>query len=141
MYKKILAIIGIIMAVIASIFILYNNETDAEKNNDKLPNNNDATNYDDSVWLKVAVQGENGDKITINDKKLHILVGLASYDPSKIGSCPYAEISVQGCGVSYVGNTDDGGFATIPVHFTEKGTLTIACKYKNYEKTITTQVE
>lgn len=140
MYKKIMVIIGILTVVIASIFIFYNGG-DTEQNNDKQSNDHDATNYDDSVWLKVAVQGENGDKITINDKKLHILVGLASYDPSKIGSCAYAEVHVQGCGVNSVGSTDDGGFATIPVYFTEKGTLTITCKYGNYEETITTQVE
>ena len=66
MYKKIMVIIGILTVVIASIFILYNGG-DTEQNNNKQSNDHDATNYDDSVWLKVAVQGENGDKITIND--------------------------------------------------------------------------
>ncbi|MFU8652215.1 hypothetical protein [Methanotorris formicicus] len=48
---------------------------------------------------------------------------------------------MHGCGVDYEGHTDDGGFLTIPVHFTEKGTLTITARYKNYEKTITVSVQ
>ncbi|ABR55829.1 hypothetical protein [Methanococcus aeolicus] len=136
MDKKLIIGVGVLIIIPIAIFLYFNG---ADANTE--PNTSPDTNYDDSVRLNLIVQGETGDSIKLNDKKIHIMAGLASYDPSKIGSCPYANIKIDGCGVNYEGATDDGGFATIPVYFAEKGTLTITCKYKNYEKTIYLRVE
>ena len=91
--------------------------------------------------VKIVVWGDDGYTVKKTDKNLYIHVGIASYDPSKIGTCPYAEVEIKGCGVDYKGYTDDKGFLTIPVHYTEKGTLTITARCKNYERTITVHVD
>ena len=134
MDKKILIGIGIvaIISIIAIFSIFFNSENSG---------NNPNLNYDDKTWLKITAHGDDGYTVKLNDKKLYIHAGIASYDPSKIGKCPYAKIRIVGCGMDYTEYTDKGGFTEIPVYYTETGTLTISCKYEDYEKTVKILVE
>ncbi|AHF80802.1 hypothetical protein [Thermococcus paralvinellae] len=136
MSKKVLIGVGILTIISIAIFLSFFNET-----SDIGSKNNPKTNYDDTTWLEIIVQGESGEGVKLTDKKLNILVGISSYDPSKIGKCPYAEIEIKGCGVDYRGHTDENGYAAIPVNFTQKGILTITVKCDRYEKTIKVRVE
>jgi hypothetical protein len=134
MDKKVLVGVGVVamVSIIAIFSIFFNSENSG---------NNPNLNYDDKTWLKIVVCGDDGYTVKLNDKKLYVHVGIASYDPSKIGNCPYAEIRIFGCGVDYTIYTDEGGFAEIPVHYTETGTLTISCKYADYENSVKILVE
>ena len=135
MDKKIYIGLGVVIVLVVSIY-LYSNLQNTNTNN-----YNPKMDYDDKTWLDIVVQGDSGEGIKINDKKLHILVGLSSYDPSKIEKCNHAEVIVEGCGVYHKGYTDENGYIEVPVNFTKKGILTITVKYKNYVKTVTVSVE
>jgi hypothetical protein len=132
MGKKVL-IMGISTIILIAIFLLFFNPENGTKNL--------KINYDDKTWLKITVWGDDGYTVKKTDKKLYIHVGIVSYDPSKTGKCPYAEVEVNGCGVNYKGKTDEGGDLCIPVEYSNSGELTIKCKYKNYENSIIVSVE
>ena len=131
MDRKIL-IIGVVAILIVAIFLVFFNSENSS--NPKL-------DYDDKTWLKILAHGDDGYTVKMDDKKLYVHVGISSYNPSKVGKCPYAEIRVFGCGVDYIGYTDEKGFVEIPVHYTEAGDLMISCKYENYEKTVNVKIE
>ena len=134
MDKKVLIGVGVVVmvSIIAIFSIFFNSENSG---------GNSHLSYDDKTWLKIVAHGDDGYTVKLNDKKLYVHAGIASYDPSKIGKCSYAKIRIFGCGMDYTTYTDKDGFAEIPVHYTETGTLTISCKYKNYENTVNIMVE
>jgi hypothetical protein len=115
--------------------------------NEKDDNGKDNTNKDnegsyDDVWLKIVAFGNNGESsIKRTDTQLIIHVGIASYNPSKIGKAPYAKIEIHGCGVDYVGNADENGFLKIPVKYNSSGKLIIKATYDTLTTTKEFKVE
>ncbi len=133
MDKKIIGLGVLALALIICILLIFNSDNGSSKNS--------KTDYSDKTWLKINVWGDDGYSVKKTDKHLYIHVGVASYDPSKVKSCPYAEVEVKGCGVDYIGYTDKNGNLIIPVKYSSAGELVIKCKYENYEKSITVKVK
>ena len=133
MDKKIIGL-GILALVLIVFFLLIFNSNSGSSKNSEI-------DYSGKSWLKISVWGDDGYTVRKTDKHLYIHVGIASYNPSKVGSCPYAEVEVKGCGVDYWGYTDENGNLIIPVRYSSAGELVIKCKYENYEKSLIINVE
>ncbi|EHP85614.1 hypothetical protein [Methanotorris formicicus] len=88
MDKKMLIGIGLLAVISVAIFYFFN---DSQSNKSSYPK----TDYDDRTWLEITVQGDS-EGVKLSDKKLHILVGITSYDPSKIGVALMQKLRLKG---------------------------------------------
>jgi hypothetical protein len=141
--KMLIKVGGMMIVIIANYLVIFDSE-----DSDGTPNLNcdnlsnvPKLNCHDGTWLKIVAHGDDGYTVRLHDKKLYVYTGIASYNPSKVGNCPHAMISVLGCGMDYTGYADEEGFAEIPVQYNKTGILTISCKYGNYGKIVKIHVE